>query len=114
MAQDWKERLGIVYSTNPDFNYQDPKEDKQETLIPGKQTLKIILDRKQRKGKVVTLIEGFIGSDDDMNSLAKLLKTKCGVGGSVKDGQIILQGDFRNKITDILISGGYKVKKVGG
>ena len=114
MAQDWKERLGIVYSTNPEFNYGHSEEETQETLPPKQQNLKVMLDRKQRKGKVVTLVEGFIGTKEDLTSLAKHLKTKCGVGGTAKDGQIIIQGDFSQKIIDLLIADGYKVKKAGG
>lgn len=114
MAQDWKERLGVVYSTNPDFNFKKDEETQQETLPPKQQNLRVMLDRKQRKGKVVTLIEGFIGTNDDLNALAKQLKTKCGVGGTAKDGQIIIQGDFCQKIIDLLINDGYKVKRAGG
>lgn len=114
MAQDWKERLGVVYSTNPDFNFKKDEETQQETLPPKQQNLRVMLDRKQRKGKVVTLIEGFIGTNDDLNALAKQLKTKCGVGGTAKDSQIIIQGDFCQKIIDLLINDGYKVKRAGG
>jgi translation initiation factor 1 len=114
MAQDWKERLGVVYSTNSDFNYDKEEQEKQETLSVNQQNLKVMLDRKQRKGKVVTLIEGFIGSDEDLNALAKSLKTQCGVGGTAKDGQILIQGDFCQRIIDILKAQGYKVKKAGG
>jgi translation initiation factor 1 len=114
MAQDWKERLGVVYSTNADFEFKKSEEQSQETLPPRQQNLRVMLDRKQRKGKVVTLIEGFIGSDNDLNALAKLLKTKCGVGGTSKDGQILIQGDFSQKIIELLVNEGYKVKKAGG
>jgi translation initiation factor 1 len=114
MAQDWKERLGVVYSTNPEFNFKKDEETQQETLPPKQQNLRVMLDRKQRKGKVVTLIEGFVGTNDDLNALAKQLKTKCGVGGTAKDGQIIIQGDFCQKIIDLLINDGYKVKRAGG
>lgn len=102
----------VVYSTNPDF---EPHEDdeQQETLPPGEQTLYVQLDRKQRKGKEVTLVNGFVGNDDDLKELGKLLKNKCGTGGSVKDGEILIQGDFRDKAKDLLQQEGYKVKLKG-
>jgi translation initiation factor 1 len=112
--KDWKNRLGMVYSTNPDFDYNQDKEDSTETPEPGKQTLYISLDRKQRKGKVVTLIKGFVGAEDDLNKLGKELKKKCGTGGSAKEGEIIIQGDFKKRIGDILQGMGYKVKFSGG
>ena len=106
---------GIVFSTNPDEQISNFSEEQQEdTLIPSKQDIRVQLDKKQRAGKAVTLITGFIGSDDDLKSLGKMLKSKCGVGGSVKDGDILIQGDFRTKIIEILINEGYKVKKIGG
>jgi translation initiation factor 1 len=106
-------REGIVYSTNPAFVY-DETDHKQETLLPGKQNLRVMLDKKQRAGKKVTLVTGFIGSTDDLNDLGKILKTSCGVGGSVKDGEIIIQGDFRERILALLIQKGYKAKLSGG
>lgn len=113
--QDWKERLNVVYSTNPDFNYENDKEqEEEETLDTAKQNLKISIDRKKRKGKSVTLIEGFVGTNDDLKNLSKIIKTKCGVGGSAKDGEIIIQGEFKQKIADILKELGYKVKLSGG
>lgn len=110
--QDWKKRLGVVYSTNPDFQYQSC-EDKQEaeTLSPDKQKLIVRIDRRQRAGKQVTLIEGFVGTAEDLAALAKLLKTKCGVGGTAKDGEITIQGDLRDKICALLTSMGYKAKR---
>jgi len=114
MANDWKDRLGMVYSTNPDFQFKTSSGEESETLPPSQQTLYVQLDRKQRKGKSVTLITGFVGKEDDLRELAKLLKTKCGVGGSAKDGEILVQGDFCNKIIELLKASGYKVKKIGG
>lgn len=110
---DWKERLGVVFSTNPDHEYQHFEEESEETLPPQKQDLRVLLDKKQRKGKKVTLVTGFVGSTDDLKALAKLLKSKCGVGGSAKDGEVIIQGDFREKIMEILKKEGYKVKRSG-
>jgi translation initiation factor 1 len=110
MAKDWKERLGVVYSTNPDFQFDTENKKAGEDLIPAKQLLKVTIDRKQRKGKSVTLVQGFIGNEDEMKELAKILKTKCGVGGSVKDGEIIVQGEFAEKVKDILRTLEYKVK----
>ncbi len=109
MSNDWKERLGMVYSTNPDFKYDTGKEPEPETLQPGKQKLKISLDKKNRKGKSVTLIAGFIGSESDLEELSRMLKTKCGTGGSAKDGEILIQGDVREKVRQILITIGYRV-----
>jgi translation initiation factor 1 len=114
MANDWKDRLGVVFSTNPDFNFTHDKDDEQETLQANRQDLRVCLDKKQRKGKSVTLITGFIGKDDDLKELGKLLKTKCGVGGTVKEGEILIQGDFRAKVLDILKKEGYKAKQSGG
>ncbi|MCY1635914.1 translation initiation factor [Marinifilum sp. D737] len=109
-----KKKKNIVYSTNPDYNYEYEEDFVEETLPPNQQKLKVLLDKKQRKGKVVTLIEGFIGSPDDLKDLGKMLKSKCGGGGSAKDGEILIQGDHRDKIMDILKAEGYQVKRVGG
>jgi translation initiation factor 1 len=114
MANDWKDRLGVVFSTNPDFKFENNSQEEQETLPSGKQNLKVQLDKKKRAGKSVTLVTGFIGNEADLNALGKLLKTKCGVGGTVKDGEILIQGDFVVRVMDILKNEGYKVKRVGG
>lgn len=110
MAKDWKERLGTVYSTNPDFEFEFDQEEEKETVTPKDQNLEVILDKKKRKGKTVTLIKGFIGTDEELKSLSKTLKIKCGVGGSEKNNEIIIQGNFQNKIIDILNSMGYNTK----
>lgn len=112
-SNDWKSRLNVVYSTNPDFSYESEDDNNAETLDPNKQDLRVWLDKKQRAGKKVTLIKGFVGSDDDISSLAKLLKSKCGVGGAAKDGEIIIQGDFRDRVVEILTKAGYRAKKAG-
>lgn len=109
-----KERLNVVYSTNPDFNYEFDTEEHVETLPKGQQKLYVSIDRKQRAGKEVTLVEGFVGAEDDLKELGKLLKSKCGVGGSVKDGEILIQGNFRDKIYDLLTKEGFGVKRKGG
>lgn len=109
-----KKPVGIVYSTNPDFQYQFDSEPEQATLPPNQQSLRVVFDRKQRGGKTVTLVTGFTGNDGDLEDLGKMLKSKCGVGGTVKDGEILIQGNFCDRIIEILSKQGYKVKKSGG
>lgn len=107
-------RTGVVYSTNPEFSYQSNEPAEATTLPPQQQQLRVQLDKKQRGGKQVTLVTGFVGTEADLQTLGKLLKTKCGVGGSAKDGEVVVQGDFREKVLEILLKEGYKVKKIGG
>ncbi|MCB0805293.1 MAG: translation initiation factor [Bacteroidales bacterium] len=114
MAKKFKDRQGIVYSTKPDYEYHYDANEEQETLPPQQQDLRVSLDKKQRKGKAVTLVTGFVGADADLKELGKLLKSKCGVGGTSKDGEILIQGDFREKIIELLQKEGYKVKRSGG
>ena len=102
---------GLAYSTNKEFFNDYPEEEPQETLAKEKQKLRVKLDTKQRAGKVVTLVDGFVGAADDMDALAKQLKTKCGAGGSVKDGFIIIQGDYKDKIMTWLKDWGYVLTK---
>jgi len=113
-SSDWKSRLGVVYSTNTEFTYNRNGENEPDTLPPQQQNLLVSLDRKQRKGKSVTLVRGFIGKEEDLEALAKKLKSKFGVGGSAKDGEIIIQGDFVQKTIDYLLSEKFKVKRSGG
>ena len=108
---DWKRRLGVVYSTNPDFQYQTAQEAEPETLPPARQHLIVAIDRRQRAGKQVTLVKGFVGTSDDLSAIAKVLKTKCGVGGTAKDGEITIQGDLRDKVVTLLGSMGYNAKR---
>ncbi len=113
MSKKNRERIGVVYSTNPDFEYEEIEEFEEETLPNNQQKLYVQLDKKQRAGKQVTLITGFVGTQEDLEILGKELKNKCGVGGSVKNGEILLQGDFRQKVMDYLIQKEYKVKQKG-
>lgn len=108
---DWKSRLGVVYSTDPNFKYEQKMDVEAETLPPARQRLIVRIDRRHRAGKQVTLVEGFTGSSEDLAALAKTLKTKCGVGGTAKDGEITIQGDLRDKITELLLSMGYNAKR---
>src|SRR5690554_2056112 len=108
-----KHNNGLVYSTNPNFEIENIEEE-IETLPPQQQELRVYLDRKNRGGKIATLVKNFIGSESDLNNLGKELKSACGVGGSVKNGEIIIQGDNRDKVMQILTKKGYKVKRVGG
>jgi len=105
---------GIMYSTDPAFNYEDEDKTPQESLPNNKQDLRVMLDRKNRGGKAVTLIAGFAGTEEELDRLAKMLKTKCGVGGAAKDGEILIQGDFRDKVMVLLQKEGFRVKKSGG
>jgi translation initiation factor 1 len=110
---DWKKREGVVYSTDGDYSYSYPREHELQAMHPQSQKLIVSLDRKQRAGKQVTLITGFVGTSSDLDSMAKLLKSKCGVGGSVKDGDVLIQGDHRDKIVEILHNAGSKAKRSG-
>lgn len=105
-----KNSFGIVYSTNPDFQFQSEENENEKIVSPMQQNLKIKLDKRNRAGKQVTLVEGFIGNPDEFEKLSKELKNKCGAGGSVKDRQILIQGDFREKILKILLERGDKAK----
>ena len=112
---DWKDKLQFAYSTNPSYKPDEDEADTVKTLEPSKQDLRIWIEKKNRGGKVVSIVSGFIGSNDELKELGKQLKSRCGVGGSVKDGEIIIQGDFRERILDLLNELGYKkVKKAGG
>ena len=113
MSKKDKTRVNVVYSTNPNFSYENTDEETHETLPPQKQNLKLFLDRIGG-GKLLTRISGFIGTENDLNELTKLLKQKCGVGGNSKDGNILIQGDNRDKLLDLLTKTNYKAKKAGG
>ena len=113
MASDWKERLGVVFSTNPDFKYETSTNEETTTLEPSEQNLKIWLDRL-KGGRVATVIRGYVGSSSDLAELGKNLKESCGVGGTVKDGEIIIQGEHRDRVVELLTKAGYRWKKAGG
>ena len=108
---DWKKRLGVVHSTNPDFAYVEEPEEQVQTLPPDRQKLVVTIDRSGRAGKQVTLVKGFTGTDEDLSALGRALKVKCGGGGTAKDGEITIQGDLRDKVTTILCTMGYKAKR---
>ena len=108
---DWKKRLGVVYSTNPDFVYDEGEAGEPATLEPSRQRLLVTIDRSGRAGKQVTLVKGFVGTQEDLAALGKALKVKCGVGGTAKDGEITVQGDLRDKVTALLLGMGYKAKR---
>ncbi|MGL5272815.1 MAG: translation initiation factor [Phocaeicola sp.] len=108
---DWKERLNVVYSTNPDFSYNYSDEEENDTLDKRQQKLRVSIEKKGRGGKTATLVTGFIGTEDDLKELGKLLKSKCGVGGSAKDGEIIIQGDLKQRVIELLKQEGYSQTK---
>ncbi len=110
-GNDWKKRLGVVYSTNPDFEYEESVEEEEITPAPSQQRLTVSIDRRNRGGKQVTLVSGFRGKEEDLASLGRILKVKCGVGGSAKNGEITVQGDFRDKVTALLKEMGYNAKR---
>ena len=114
MAKKQQKVQNVVYSTNPNFAYEFEQSDDIQTLPPQQQRLYVSIDRKQRAGKEVTLIEGFVGAEDDLKDLGKLLKSKCGVGGSVKDYEILIQGNFKQKIFDLLLKEGFSQTKQKG
>ncbi|MDM8176940.1 MULTISPECIES: translation initiation factor [Olivibacter] len=115
MAKQKKQQFdGIVYSTDQNYSYREEESFETDTLPAAKQQLRVQLDKKQRAGKAVTLITGFVGKEEDLSALGKQLKQRCGVGGATKEGQIMIQGDFRKKIVEILTTEGYKVKLIGG
>ena len=112
MGKNNKNRKGVMYSTNPDFEYEY-EEDEMETIANNQQNLKVCID-KHRAGKIAVIIKDFVGTTDDLKSLEKMIKAKCGVGGSAKNGEIIIQGNVRDKVMEILQKEGYNYKRVGG
>ena len=107
MANDWKDRLGVVFSTNPDFNYSIETGNEPETLPQNQQKLRVSIEKNGRGGKVVTIVRGFVGAEEDLKVLGKYLKTKCGVGGSVKENDLIIQGNLKDKVVALLVADGY-------
>lgn len=108
---DWKDRLNIVYSTNPDFQYSTDEKEETETLPKQQQKLRVSIEKNHRGGKTVTIVKNFVGSDEDIKELGRLLKTRCGVGGTTKEGEILIQGEFKEKIIEILNKEGYTQTK---
>jgi translation initiation factor 1 len=111
-GNSFKNRVGVVYSTSDDFDYDENEFQEEETVPNNQQKLRVELDKKNRKGKKVTLVTGYTGMTKDLNELGKMLKTKCGVGGNVKDREILIQGDFRQKVGELLTKEGYSVKVI--
>lgn len=114
MSNKNKNKSGVVFSTNPDFKYNEEYSQNSRTLAKAEQDLRVMRDSKSRAGKTVTLITGFVGTENDLEALGKMLKSKCGTGGTVKNGEVMIQGDFREKVFEILLKEGYRVKKSGG
>ncbi len=110
-TNDWKDRLNVVYSTNPDFRYEREEETEAETLPKNQQRLRVSIEKKGRGGKTVTVVSGFTGTEDDLKELGRLLKSKCGVGGSAKDGEILIQGDLKPRVIELLKAEGYSQTK---
>lgn len=111
-SSDWKDRLGVVFSTDPDFKYETVcTKESVPTAPASSQRLVVRIDRHSRGGKQVTLVQGFVGSQEDLSQLGRTLKVKLGVGGSAKDGEIVIQGDFRDRVVEILLKAGYNAKR---
>ena len=108
---DWKKRLGVVFSTASDYDYQTDAEEEVQTLEAKSQKLRVRIEKNGRGGKTVTIVSGFVGREDDLKELGKALKSKCGVGGSAKDGEVLVQGDFRQRVIEILRAMGYSQTK---
>lgn len=108
---DWKDRLGMVYSTNPNFQFETGDEEEAETLPKNQQRLRVRMEKNGRGGKTVTIVAGFVGTESDLKELGKWLKGRLGVGGSAKDGEVIVQGDFKQRVIDLLKADGYTQTK---
>lgn len=108
---DWKDRLNIVYSTNPDFCYETETAPENPTPDKRQQRLRVSIEKKGRGGKTVTVVAGFTGTEDDLKELARLLKSKCGVGGAAKDGEILIQGELKQRVIDLMKAEGYSQTK---